>query len=716
MKSMNLIFALHSHQPVGNFDFVFEEAYQKAYLPFLKVLKDFGDISITLHITGPIWDWLDVQHPEFYDFLGEFVEGGQIELMGGAFYEPLICAIPEEDALNQVFYMQEFFHKRFGIKPRGMWIAERVWEPYFPKILSKAGIEYTALDDTHFLSAGLDHNDLFGYYLTEHEGFVVKVFPILEKLRYTIPFRPIMETIEFLKEKSYLYSNVCAVFHDDGEKFGIWPGTYHSVYEEKWLYNFFETVSNEKNWLNSVTYSEYLDNNSPLGKVYLPCASYHEMMEWVLPTRSQKEYLKLKKEFQNNSEIWEKISRYFKGGFWRGFLSKYEESNNMQKRMLKTSRRLNELLAKDSENILLKEAQKKLFQGQCNCAYWHGVFGGLYLNHLRTAVYNNIIESDKLLDKYQEIKPDSYSLTEIDFNCDGKKEIILETHQANFFFSPEDGGTLFELDYKPKSFNCMNLLSRREEAYHEDLFRKDISHVVEEKGHKSIHELVKAKEKGLEKYLIYDSYLRSSMRDHFLPLNVSIEDLTKNTYINWWSLKNGVYDYHFKQADISFIGKGVVSIGHLEWDVTLIKDFVPYILKNENTITFDVKYRIRNDSPGEFEGYFGSEWCFNLLTGSADDRFFYSRDKILNMRKLGDIGDETGLNHISIRDEWQGLEIEFIFSDEVRVFNFPIETVSQSENGQERVYQGNVIIPCWKKIFYPGVNIEININVSIKTI
>ncbi len=716
MKSINLIFALHSHQPVGNFDFVFEEAYQKAYLPFLEVLKDFPDIHIALHITGPIWDWLDTNHPEFYDIVKKFINNGQIELMGGAFYEPLICAISEEDAFNQILYMQNFLEERFGQKPRGIWIAERVWEPYFPKILAKAGIEYTALDDIHFLSAGLEPDKLFGYYLTEHEGYVVKVFPILEKLRYTIPFRPISETVDYLKEKANLFPECCAVFHDDGEKFGIWPGTYHSVYEEEWLYNFFTTINKEKDWIKTVTYSEYIDKYSPLGRIYLPCASYHEMMEWVLPTNSRKEYLKIKKEFQNDEKLWERVSRYLRGGFWRGFLSKYEEANNMQKRMLMTSNKLRNLLSADKNNILLKEAQKKLFQGQCNCAYWHGVFGGLYLNHLRTAVYTNLIECDKLIDKYLKRKPDDYSIQVVDFNCDGKTEIIYETPQANFFFAPDEGGTMFELDFKPKSFNCLNILSRREEAYHEDLFRKDISHEIDEKGHKSIHELVKAKEKGLEKYLIYDSYIRSSMRDHFLPLNITVEDLRKNNYNEWWSLCNGKYKYQEDGRNIFFIGNGMVSIGDLKWEVLVEKTFIPQSVESENEVSFLVKYKIRNNSAGEFEGYFGSEWCFNFLTGSADDRYLYSKDKILSIRKLGDVGEEVGLSDISLRDEWLGLEIEFAFNQETRIFNFPIETVSQSENGQERVYQGNAIIPCWKRSFYPGLDIEVTIKVNIKSI
>lgn len=30
-----LVFGIHCHQPIGNFDYVFEEAYEKAYRPFI---------------------------------------------------------------------------------------------------------------------------------------------------------------------------------------------------------------------------------------------------------------------------------------------------------------------------------------------------------------------------------------------------------------------------------------------------------------------------------------------------------------------------------------------------------------------------------------------------------------------------------------------------------------------------------------------------------
>ena len=40
------------------------------------------------------------------------------------------------------------------------------------------------------------------------------------------------------------------------------------------------------------------------------------------------------------------------------------------------------------------EAVTNLLQGQCNDPYWHGIFGGLYSPHLRTAVWRSLIRSE----------------------------------------------------------------------------------------------------------------------------------------------------------------------------------------------------------------------------------------------------------------------------------------------------------------------------------
>ena len=81
-----------------------------------------------------------------------------------------------------------------------MWIPERVWESEFTSDIAAAGIQYTVLDDFHFLRAGLNRECLTGYFVTENEGQTLKVFPGSERLRYLIPFCEPSETIEYCRQ------------------------------------------------------------------------------------------------------------------------------------------------------------------------------------------------------------------------------------------------------------------------------------------------------------------------------------------------------------------------------------------------------------------------------------------------------------------------------------------------------------------------------------
>ena len=186
---ISLAFCVHSHQPVGNYPWVFEAGAQDCYLPFLEHLKGYPDLKMTLHYTGALLEWFTQNRPEFYDHLNTMVERGQVEIMGGGFYEPILSVIPEDDAKRQIAMLNAFSQEVFRTEPRGIWCAERIWDPCLPKKIAGQGIEYTLLDDTHFLAAGLTPDDIHGYYLTEREGFSIKVFPIDMHLRYMIPFK-----------------------------------------------------------------------------------------------------------------------------------------------------------------------------------------------------------------------------------------------------------------------------------------------------------------------------------------------------------------------------------------------------------------------------------------------------------------------------------------------------------------------------------------------
>ena len=257
---------LHNHQPIGNFDGVVEQAYQDSYLPFLEVFEPFDALQISLHTSGPLLEWLDENHPEYLDRIAQLVAAGRIEIVGGAYYEPILTMIPARDRVGQIRRYTQWLESRLEANVQGMWVPERVWEQSLTSDVVEAGIKYTILDDFHFKNAGLSSEQLHGYYLTEDNGRVLNVFPGSEQLRYLIPFSAPHETVDYLRGIAERYTNTVVVFGDDGEKFGTWPDTKQHVYDEGWLRTFFEELTANRDWLKTTTLSEATSSLTPWGK------------------------------------------------------------------------------------------------------------------------------------------------------------------------------------------------------------------------------------------------------------------------------------------------------------------------------------------------------------------------------------------------------------------------------------------------------------------
>ena len=103
---------------------------------------------------------------------------GQVEIMGGGYYEPVLAVIPESRPHRRIQTDVREDSRRLRLCPfRELWLAERVWEPSMPTSLKKAGVEYLLVDDFHFIKSGLSRDVLGGYYVTEDQGNMVRVFP-----------------------------------------------------------------------------------------------------------------------------------------------------------------------------------------------------------------------------------------------------------------------------------------------------------------------------------------------------------------------------------------------------------------------------------------------------------------------------------------------------------------------------------------------------------
>ena len=153
--ALDFLFAIHNHQPDGNFGHVFQQAYDDCYHPLLNALADAPHVKTTLHHTGPLLEWIERERPAYLELLRALVQRGQVELLGGGFYEPMLAVLPERDALGQIHMMSDWLEARIGVRPEGMWLAERVWEPSLAKLIADAGMKFTLVDDGHFRAAGL---------------------------------------------------------------------------------------------------------------------------------------------------------------------------------------------------------------------------------------------------------------------------------------------------------------------------------------------------------------------------------------------------------------------------------------------------------------------------------------------------------------------------------------------------------------------------------
>lgn len=688
--SLRLVLVLHNHQPIGNFDGVMEQSYQESYRPFLDVFERYESVRIGLHTSGSLIEWLDRRHPEYLDRIAELVSRGRIEVFGGAFYEPILTMIPPRDRVGQITSYTQWLHERLGARVRGMWAPERVWEQSLTSDIVEAGIEYTVLDDFHFKNAGWTEDELHGYYLTEDNGRVLSVFPGSERLRYTIPFAAPHETIDYLRGVAHRRPGAVVTFGDDGEKFGSWPDTYRHVYEEGWLDQFFQTLVDNQDWLHVVTPAEAVDNAPPLGRMYIPESSYREMTEWALPARQQIHYHEAQHRLEEEGS-WEAIRPFVRGGFWRNFKARYPETNEMYCRMLGVSRRLADLRAAGEQGELLDHAQTELYRGQCNCGYWHGAFGGVYLPHLRNAVYNALIAADNLIDRHEGRgwEGDRSYWAEIDaddYNLDGRKEIRLASNRLYALVAPAVGGQLYELDVRPICHNLLATMSRREEAYHEKV-RRGPGDGGEEVA--SIHDRVVFKQDGLDQMLQYDEYERKSLIDHFYDINVSAEAVERGEAREQGDFVAAVYDSKLRRAP-ERVQALLSRDGHVDGlPVRITKG----ITLEAGGAELEIVYLLEN-LPSDRPVHFSVELGLAGLPPGADDRYFQNAEG----ERLGDFGTRLDLvdtESLGLIDEWLGVEVGLSINRPTSIWTYPVATVSQSEGGFELVHQSVVVQPHW---------------------
>jgi alpha-amylase len=707
---VSLALVIHNHQPVGNFGWVIEEVYEHAYSPMLGALERHPGIRLGLHYTGPLLQWMAANRPEALAQIRKLVNRGQVEIVGGGYYEPILVTLPDRDRNGQLVRMADELEVLFGRRPAGAWLAERVWEPSLAYDLAAAGYEWTVLDDNHLRAASIREDEMWAPLTTDDRGRRLTVFGTEQGLRYRIPFKPVEDLISYLRERTTPDGRFVGTMGDDGEKFGAWPGTFEYCWSrEHWVDRLFEAIEREAGWLSTVTPSEWLKGHPPTTRAYFPTASYVEMTEWVLPPDETPVFERL---LERARERGDPAARFLRGGFWRNYAARYREVNDLHKQMLRASAKVDAM----PDGPTVSRALDHLYQGQSNDCYWHGLFGGIYIVHMRMATLGHLIAAEDLADAAEAAgggRP--YGARLADTDLDAIDEVLVTSAGQTVVVDLAEGAGISSWDLRASRVALGSVLRRRPEAYHERLVAHDraaeetaigeteAEALAEGEAPRTIHDIVNVKEPGLAAFLRYDRHERRSGLVHLLPADgaTTVEQLVAATYEELGDFTEGAFELDTLSGDrVSARRLGSVLVGGVARPLAVQKTFRFGGARLKPTLELTTTVENRGDAPVTFE--LAVQWNVNLLGGGHNPAAYYETAE--GERTPHDVAGEvaSAAGTLAFGNDYEGVRVEASVEPAARLTWYPVETVSNSEGGFERVYQGSSLLFRWPVSLAPG--------------
>ncbi len=667
-----LLFGIHMHQPVDNFDWVIKHGMEVCYGPFFEVMSRYPEFRFSVHCSGWLMEQIEHSYPKLYKQIRTLAEKGSIEFFSAGYYEPILSVIPSEDRVKQINMLNDSISSAFKQTPKGLWLTERVWESSLIPDLNRAGIQYTVMDDYHFQCAGFDEDILDGYYMSEEGGREIALFPISKKLRYAIPFLKVESAIEAIRSFDREEDSAAIIF-DDAEKFGMWPGTYEWVYEKGWLEEFVQAVLDDEK-IETMHFKEYYDQQRTRGIAYLPNVSYYEMGEWSLRADDALRLEAFKREMGHDRYEQEGV-KFLKGGIWKNFFVKYEESNRIHKRMME--------LSKARDNVDEPDFDRALYKLQTNDALWHGVFGGLYLPNLRDNAYRYLIEGEN-------VRYGKKSVLVSDQNeLDGYEKVKAVTSKCIFRFDGAQGGQLVEFDNRKACFNWQNTLTRRKEAYHQGLFEEKPAEEkpAEQEGIDTIHHASIEIDERLCDAIIYDWHLKNSFVDHISDENFKGENFRRCDFREFGDFANQPFEVSLSKNRAVFSREGGLYLPE-KAATQLEKSYTP----KKNGLDFEISLSTQ------------AEGSFNYV---LEYNFHFSDYETvsINGEPLAQEGSVIRTKSLEIYDGRLKQKITITLEQSCTIHYFQLKTLSQSEQGFDLSVQGvsfAMVLPFSKALSLKG--------------
>jgi hypothetical protein len=701
MQTTGLILVLHNHQPAGSADAVIRRAHDDCYRPLVDALERHPSIRVALHYTGPLLEWMEARAPETLQKIAVLAASGRVEIIGGGWQEPMLGVLPLRDAVGQLRMMKRECARLFGVLPRGMWLAERVWEPELAQTISQAGYSFTFLDDDHVRSAGRLQEHLTGHFTTEKGGHTLSIFPVSRALRAAIPSR---EPAEVLGVMAHLPGNVWT-YGDDGENLGARPGTRLHVWENGWMERFLAALeqASASGRLTCHLPSSVLAETPSEGKIYIPTCAPRRMEAWSLPAPAAERLRDFEQSLEKTG-LSEEGSAFVRGGTWTGFLAKYPESSLLHATMLHASRKVadrerGERSTMGAPSAETLAARRSLYRGQTHDPYWHGLSGGLYAPPLRKAAWHSLLLARRLTDPVT----GPARLSTVDFDLDGREEILVEGEKLDVLLRPSAGAAAAFINVHPSEVNLVDVLGRRPEVYHRDVREMPSREDVEARGGSSAEELRRHPTRAVQAALAIDAAPRQAFHEIVLNREARLADAAAAGDIQPGCILADCRTRPFAVAEKRSDGGSAFVRATLRQEIyERLLDIDKVVFVDAARGSMAVHFTLRWNGEEPFEGQLVTQIDLSMPRFLPPDGIVTVEEPAVELRPeerhLLARGAWDGVSRVTVEgrsDDGVALRLPFQISPSCTLARYPVLTVSPSEAGYEAVFQGACLLVGW---------------------
>jgi hypothetical protein len=723
MNALELVLGFDISHPPGISRSVLKRAWQDAYAPLLQELEERGTVA-SLRISGVVLDFLENEHPEGIDRLRRMVDRGQVEILGGAYYDAVLSSLPERDAMGQLRLCRRRCMSLLGCEPEGALLTYGAWDPSLPRILARSGMRYVVLDSGALQLAGLEPNEIDGLYMTEREGQCVAVFP---DATAEDPVNPGMEPSRVLGllRRYAMRKRRLVVWMLDARELGVRPGSAELCWGRAggWLPRLLGRFAAQDHWLKLASFGSLLQRYRPTGRIYIPACMDPTLQAAV----TKPPHLEGGRPGAAATLSHRDHRRPPPTLPWDAFLSRYDEANRLHKRMLVTSREVARLashvraaggragtasLARGLERALLW-----LYQAQSAAAFTHDPWGGLHVGRLRHRAYAALLRAEQQVRRMMG-ESGRMTLQREDVDCDGRMELVVTTPSFRAVLDPSRGGTLVELDLLEESANIVNGLTRRAERLHgaftgaEDLPSLVAASAVSAAGVAAVFtgatraepddEITEETplEHDLEPvvtcaHLAVDRAPRVAFHDHFLGMQADLDNVQRQQFPQAGNFVGAEYQVmraeprpEERQVWVHMARDGSVSDG----DETRLVRLVKKLTFHREKAGLELSYEIANRSPEPLETRFAVELNLNIDSTKEGSSFLALGDRTVSMARTSRV---DGVRELCWGDLRRGIQIRLSFDQEAEVWHHPVETLSDGLEGPELLYQGPCLFLVW---------------------